>query len=334
MSYTFRLKFSGLCAFVPNKPIDDDPDYVDVLLVNANYDSDSDFGQTIGPLEPHTPNVWFTLRDLAGVREPQGDYQHHGAMWLLVGEQINIGFSKNGEPVPREKRLKIVHRSMKEKAPDSRLKEEDYFDWVAPMEKIHPQACDVDPRCLDLKPPPDLVIARIRLDDGVLKSDKIGKVNDKAVIAQFVPPLADEPCKQALTHRVVLELEVPDDVSVVLTTSEFGDSAVLRQATLGPPTQSAAQGAGEVKVLVSNLCCGYYLGEATDLPGPVEPPGSDGDFKAFYILAKDPVKAGTPLPIPVPVEYDTTGGQGGSEPIHCNVALFRPYPPVVREERP
>ena len=93
MSFNLRVKFSGICTFVPNRPLDQGPTRMCILLPDA--DSDSIYireGAADGKdLQRHRGFIRFNLRNLEGMQElPQQD--DLSGLWYLGRRQLQFDF--------------------------------------------------------------------------------------------------------------------------------------------------------------------------------------------------------------------------------------------------
>ena len=321
MSYDFRLEISGLCAFIPDKEIEEGADVITAILVSTRTRiEDADGGEVSGS-ESHQPLLVFDLNSVGA--ESGGDGRNCG-VWFLDGEDVTLRFKRGDAeyPVgPLRVRLDNTERS---------------FSLVPLMERALPGAGQVDPDCLEEVPSDTagkLVRARFYLDKGTLFVSELARYREGRVTAQFVPP-PDEGSpvyKQYMPRRVTLEVSsVPDDVLTVIRATRIRTPDSYRELVLSPIED--LDGARSVVAEVRNLCC-----ESVLVDKDVESfPESDPDFSYYYQIAaryKELSETFDEFPIPVPVEFLNRillGGQGGGDTIKCSSARFNA--PVSEEE--
>jgi hypothetical protein len=320
MSYDFRLEFSGLCAFVPDKDVEEGAEVITAILVSTmTRIEDTDGGEVAGS-ESHQPLLVFDLNSIGA--ESGGDGKNCG-VWFLDGEDVTLHFKRGGAeyPVgPLRVRLDNTERS---------------FSLVPLMERALPGAGQVDPDCLEGVPSDTagkLVRARIYLDKGTLFASELAKYRGQRVTAQFVPPPDEEipVYKQYMPRRVTLEVSsVPDDVLTVIRARKIRIPDSYRELVLSPI--EGQDGARSVVAEVRNLCCESVLADKDKESFPE----ADLDFLYYYQIAaryKELSAFFVEFPIPVPVEFINriTLGQGGGDTIKCSSARFNA--PIDEEE--
>ncbi len=335
MSYTFRMTFSGLCAFVPRvKDGETSPRRVDVLIVKdqepdtagGRWDQSPDY-------DAHSAEIGFPVRQLQPGGDPNSDVL---GRWELENEEVRLFVRRAGEDDQELNQGLTVMEGGRDAtqdcppslgaAPYGTNEARDYYrllsdvSWIPQVEKALPGAGTISRENL-LSTPSSDVAARFVLESGILGTDAIGQFLDGWVIAQFVPPPNGAPAySQALAHRVVLEVVIDDGSSVVIKATDFS-AGTTRELVLAPVAGALLQ------VDVTNLCCGYY---ATAKGSPTAAPEPDHDFAEVYRLSADYAalqKANLWLPVPVPVQYVNrlpTSATGGVTPIKCSGAWFEP----------
>lgn len=327
MPYTFRLKFAGLCGFVPDRPLEPGArlDKMDVLLVNTRHESAQ--GLYKRP-EPHTPMLQFDMRNVPGVNGTMGDAK---GLWDLADEDLRLYTRSRGGARWRDLDRGIsVNGNLAGRSGDRpRAQEEEHnLCWVPAIDEVLPGAGEVHPDCLAERPNTGRVRARFRLRQGLLKTHDVGKYLDDYVVAQFVPPPAGRPAvTQALAHWVAVEItNLPDDEEIMLVSYSLSQGGEKRKLVL------ASAGDPEVEVEIRNLCCGYYFAGERD---EAEAPDTDYDFEALYLLSRDFERLRNEharLPVPVPVSYahrrngsfDRPVERGGVDPLRCTMGLYNP----------
>lgn len=307
MTYTFRLFFSGLCAFVPDSDLGAPPRLMTVLLLNTDQGR---FQTLNNPPERHLPILKFNLKNLYN-EEGTGKFL---GVWPLNFEDIRIYLRdrETGEEVSWGP-LRIVSDQSRES-----------FTLLPLMEDLLPSAGQVDPDYLRLK----LVKARVFLDTGTLKVAQIAQYQGKDVRVHFVPNLDDPDDPQPiysklLPHKIMLELsDLPENLDVVIYSEGFeGDPLPTRELVLKPIVDPTGRSIIEVSIL--NLCCDSVLGEPLQTE---RVPEADTDFEAFYGICKELdnlMRDYRRFPIPVPVIHDNDGEKGGGgDTIKCTGARF------------
>jgi len=310
MSYTLRLTFSGLCAFIPNRDWGHSvpPDEITVCLLNSASKNDR-LKMIENFPERHVPLLRFELASIA----PDVSYgKDCYAYWTLAEEDVWISFrKKDGENIYNTGPLRVVM--------DGTARS---FLHVPSMEDVCSGAGQVEVGSLEKVPRNDLVVARFQLDSGILANDEFGKFRGGEVVVQFVPVGGGGAWRERLPHRVVLEFrDLPEDVEAVVHAEKFNDPDSFRDLILGPVEDPAGNRLVELNVL--NLCCGYVLGDKS----PWESyPESDRDFECYYVLSREFGELRKNLvrfPIPVPVEHENRDEKvGGGDTIRCSVSRF------------
>src|SRR5438046_933646 len=101
MSFTLRLLFRGLCAFVPNTVVGKP---MRVLLIDGRAPGNASQQRGSLPHISHVPYVKFNLADLDQENSHNNYYIYHSskeqtqrAMWVLNGDDLDI--KVNGSPL-------------------------------------------------------------------------------------------------------------------------------------------------------------------------------------------------------------------------------------------
>ncbi len=229
MAYTFRILFSGLCAFVPNRPFnnpDDPPDHVDVVLPNLLAGQLVPSSEATRPpdiLVPHFPYLEFDPAQLRAAndlplyfvqeRVPlQPDGTRQGICPL---NWCDIEIWPEGRR-PESDTLRIVNGVPHDPIqPQTGSVEMRYLRWLIDMGKIHPGSEKLKPELLQpLVATDSRVIARVKLQAGQLYTDQI---SDE--VFEFHPvgsESEDGTFKQKVALKLALEIDVEHEVKIVL----------------------------------------------------------------------------------------------------------------------
>jgi hypothetical protein len=343
MSYKIRIRFSGLCAFVPSVvSTAGEIEAMDVLLVNS---ANQNAGKLLKKdFEPHTPFLKFDLGNLPG---NNGNVAGTYGIWKLQPGPPENRFEDIAiRALPRDgsDAKPFTHKFKVFSSPKAALLEEPFMDntvtagapriqdyveqvasfsWVPSIEEGLPSAGKVDPDWKNRK----LAGARIRLDAGLLQTEQLGQYAGKTVLAQFLPTLSGGAGRRALTHWAVLEIQnVPDDIDLQIEGIDLISGAPGRRLTL------VSKNSGDIAIEITNLCCGYQI---TGAGYPSVIPSADEDFELFYTLAQDfdsLQKNVVRFPIPTPVAFPVVSAQdlmayegGGADPVRCTLCRFSGY---------
>jgi hypothetical protein len=188
MSYTFRIRFSGLCVFVPDRPFDDfvePPREVKVLLQNLLRPQSLSNSVDGGVLDPHYPMLEFDLSDLhpQSPRKPDLSRQDLGkGACLLIGEEVSFDLNLSG------RKGLLFPRVDQQPNPDQETatsRDENSLYWLARIDKASPDTF-IDPGILNaalaLEGEPS-ILARLHLQEGSLR---VSQRSDK--VCEFHPP--------------------------------------------------------------------------------------------------------------------------------------------------
>ena len=338
MSYQFQMRFAGLCAFVPEKDLGFEDNHVKVLLVDPGAGPK---GLLSRELRPHSRILRFPIANLAGVNGSGGTMKDLKGTRELDEVDLTLhlrpqGAQDGNNDVALDGGVQIVSNTGGQAIkPLVYTVEETNFSWIPCMDEILPEAV-VNPDYLgDFSQvgPEKILGARIRLDQGTLRTDAVSTHQEDFVVFQFVPtPYDGTLVRQAMAHWAALDVDIDDGFDVVIRAQPFGPNGptAVEELVLSPIGQET------VVVDVSNLCCGHYIDEDAEDGGTA--PEAEVDFEAYYLLCREPQalkeKYGQ-LPIPVPVHYngkangsvDTVSGGGTGN--DCQMARFSTlYKPI------
>jgi hypothetical protein len=154
-----------------------------------------------------------------------------------------------------------------------------HFDWVAEIAALEPGAGMIDPDVLAERPEKGLIVARMKLATGEIRTERLVTLENQVVELKFRPLRREKwPSRysQALADRVVAEISVPG-CEVILKEDRF-DGAPGRSITLAP---EACDGEVVVEVVLVNLPHDSFA--ATPSKRPREEIGKH--FEMFYELA-------------------------------------------------
>ncbi|HEX5720083.1 MAG TPA: hypothetical protein VF179_28260 [Thermoanaerobaculia bacterium] len=298
MAYTLRVLFSGLCAFVPNKPFDqlnDPPTEVTVLLQNLLRPKPLTLSlPTAGPideeieesvtaasddgsngsnfLEPHFPVLELDLCDVhpQSLRKPDLRREETGkGGCFLFGEEISFDLNlKKGQ----KRRLRIpddpTFHPRGQQAEETRFDKESLY-WLARLDKASPGNF-VDPELLTeplslVGNPP--ILTRLKLTHGFLR---VSKLSDK--VCEFHPPDPQRPYRQKIATELALDIEGITGPVVIVGRDPNG---VEKRLTLTP-----VKSPGLVEIRIQNRELDSLLG----IPNLLMPPDEKPDFEVFYSL--------------------------------------------------
>lgn len=327
-SFTLRLSFAGLCAFVPRGENLDRIERMDVLLVKPVY-----FGPYV---EPHSSILRFDLKNLPGNGQNSALGTTQG-FWNLDDEDLEV-FTidrATGQSEPLTGRIELCggrkaedkpredkHTEVRLRGQDLKEQEAD-FAWLPEISKsLDERAGKINVRILDAVNPSYALSARFFIHCGAFSSHSIGRYLSDYVVAQFVPPIQPgKPFAQALAHWAGCDIEVDSGCDILIRASRFDQRAAPREIIL------RASPGETLTVQVSNLCCGYTAQETQGIPDF----NPDRDYAHFYRLSAhfDALESEFPiLPIPVAVSYQastrSTRSTGGLNPIRCSGTRFDP----------
>jgi hypothetical protein len=263
MAFDCRIKFTGLCAFVPNKPLDQSPDKMCVVLVDGTQADATPIQAIDGTiLRRHRAFLVFDLKNLPGF-PPQRPKEGKG-VWYLEQQRLTLDLGGGGQA------FSTTFDATIDATPDltgPSPGQENSFSWVANMVKIAPTHAKMNASSVTTTPPAE-VIAQVILDQGTLATSQMEKIR-----FCFPNTLGPDILRKPLAHEVTLTLTAIPKLIVNATPLAAGGVPVsleLQQAAAGEP----------IEIEIVNLC------EENPLRWPkVSPiPQDDEDFRWYYQL--------------------------------------------------
>jgi len=287
MAFQVDVKFGGLCAHVPNKPLDQKPTRMWVVMPEAR----APWKRTICK---HFPAIVVDADRVAGAGGQTKLY------WPITRKEITL-HPEWAAPTD-EVDLDLTSPS-----------EDQDFRRVPDLGVIKPAAATINPAFRKDKESKGLVVARVILDKGYLRSlpvssnleiyfpngDAFGTATDKAQFA----------------HDALLSL--PNLKKLVIEARDLDTGTVDKLPIFG--------GTDLCEITIGNLCSDLWLSELgklqpyPDLPGPGGAL-TDPDFEAFYTLSNPEPKSDPKGPVPT-----WPGGGGSTGGSKCHMVRFNPF---------
>jgi hypothetical protein len=286
----FRVKFTGLCAYAPDKELGDmgkPPTKMMVLMVNAMDQGLPLVALDKRRLREHFPVLMFNSDILLkqGVIPSASEVR-----WFFPGQELRIKVDET----------KATTFAVLQDKSDG-----DFNHGVHVKEIIAKSSSDfpLDLRCFK-KPSKSVLAARVYIDAGKLLTHKLDKINF------HLSDTLEGTFKSRPVSNVVA-LEFHNATAAHIHAYDLDNPG-------SPQTLDFDCSKPEVEIIIGNLC-GESLGLA-----PVMPPGDprkDKDFRWFYNLFDATPKlkikkavTGVSLPVPVPVSVPLGGGL---QPVQC-----------------
>ena len=309
MAFDCHIKFTGLCAFVPNKPLDQTPDRMCVVLVDGTHADDFPIQALDGTiLRRHRALLVFDLKNLPGF-SPR---PHEGrGVWYLEQQRLTLDLGGGGQAFSTTFNATIDNTPDLQGPPTSGPA--DSFSWMANMVKIAPRHSKLNASAVTTTPPPE-VIAQVILDRGTLATSLIEKIR-----WCFPNTLGPDILRKPLAHEVTLTLTaIP---KLVVNAAALPGGGVPLSLELQPAA------AGEtVEIEIVNLCEENPLRWPKTNPLPVD----DEDFRWYYQLLDANEQAtvitelhGLSLPIPFKEKARTLPNATG---VNCFPVRFGDLP--------
>lgn len=307
MAYTLRVLFSGLCAFVPNKPfdqLDDPPTEVTVLLRNLLRPVPLENSPEGVALDPHYPLVEFDLADLHPLSPRKPDLRRddtgRGAC-LLFGQEISFDLG-----LPEDEERKLTTPSDPERQPaqgDTRStpNNQDSLYWLAKIKKASPDHFVAsrfidDPLTLEEETE---ILARLKLTHGFLRASKL---SDQ--VCTFEPANGNDHYEQQIATELALDIQGVEGPAVIVLRAPDGSE---RNLMLSPVRRS-----GLLEIRIQNREIDDLLG----IPKALLPPREMSDFQVFYDLV-EPAQGATATVRRFPKQPPPNGNPSLKNPSLC-----------------
>lgn len=303
MEFLLRIYFIGLIAFIPSQ----DGRELSVLVLDGRQGYSVSDGTRMdrheplllmlaeactGPCRNNVQEIAnFVFQGRARTPDPSEDLRRllaairGGGAWKLDDSEIT--FNPVGESSRTGAQLQIRRRPPNQRASVSKLpsslEEAEDFGWVADITKVVPWAGAVDSDVLAAKPKKALISARMKLTEGLVKSQRLVGIENKVVALSFRPlepsPTIESTYSQALTEWVVAEIPFSGK-GVRITDTSFKDGK-SRSIELAPEGERKV-----VEVAVINLPAGSFFADSRDLSDEARNVGKH--FERYYELLSRP----------------------------------------------
>jgi hypothetical protein len=178
MGFTLRIRFQGLCGFVPNT----NGKAARVLLLRGGQAHAHGGGLPHTPAadELHIPALLFDLRDLAvsDLRAPEESFFDGRPSGLCRLQGVDLGID------PSRPDALQLSAGKAGQCPNGQI---DAFEWLSPVDQLVPNAGGVDDSAFGAAPVHSGVAARMRLTDGTLKVANLTELGGQPVQWDFRP---------------------------------------------------------------------------------------------------------------------------------------------------
>ncbi len=291
---TLRVKFSGLCTFIFNKPLKDKdgkpsdpkPTEATVLLqrlTRARLLSNT-ASVTSEVLDQHFPLLEFSLADYdpASTRRanvhciPDSDGKMTKGACLLIGEDLS--FVADGQPMERHA-LELSNQAPVDPAsPNLNKLERDSLWWMATLGEIFSDSPDINPAILNTPPGSNQpILARVQMTEGRLRSLELTDFP-----CTIVPP-----GKSKFYQRIATSFEftVPFSSSVAIRTVANRNG----RTTSGELILRPANG-GDLQIEITNMEINRLLGMDA-----ASGPQAEADFGVYADLLHKPIEGAVPF---------------------------------------
>lgn len=307
MGFLLKIYFVGLVSFLPH--VDGEELTVFVLDARRGYAvSDGTW------MEAHEPLLLTRAARCSGDCEPdfqaiadvlyQLDPEENrrqlasalagGGAWRLDGSELFLGLPEEASRARpgleiRRRSTGVQHEPTSPESPAAW----EAFDWVAEIGRVDASAAMIDPDVLAEQPEKGLIVARMKLASGEIRTERLVTLDDDVVQLEFAPLREDAPPSeyaQPLADWVVAEIPV-SGCDVTVSERRF-DGLPGRRITVGP---ERCDGTEVVEAVLINLPHDSFGPRAMDHPR--EDVGKH--FEMFYELAYlRPPNRMRPVPIP------------------------------------
>lgn len=294
MAFTFRIVFSGLCAFVPSKSFDNSyPEKVRVLLPNVlrartvlrpKPDADDVLESDAFILPPHFPLITFDERTLRQcnvqqfhfVKErPDLDDPAAQRMGVALLQKQDIFIWPDGHQ-PKAQSLRLINPKVENRASPT-AEELESLSWLTKIDGLlgrpRPVISDLLRDSLDEKE--DRIISRVLLQEGRLKTHSLTSPRWEYLPVGKAATLG---AGERVAKSLALELEANEKVKLIFRS--FG-SADTQKMIFAPPLDAPHE---DVEIQLLNLEADDLLGVKAEEKKPS--PGIDPDFSVYYDLIK------------------------------------------------
>ncbi len=287
MTFTFRMRFSGLCIFVPERPFSTatsdgaNVGRVAVLLRNLTVPESLTDGK--GLTDPHFPLLEFDPRNRRASSTRNANFTSHSSIFdgksycLLRGEALRIlagaGTGANGVTTPVYDRHH--HKTS--------------LQWVAEMAQVFPDQAKIKSTCLTQMPDGDSdsasIIARIDLEQGRLLTSRLS--DGKCDIFEAAKEANASSKDGGFPRRVAIELllEIPgcqEDVVLEMQRRDEGKDFGAHRLVLGPATGDPTDNVVEIQIHHREI--DGFIGVPLDYLERED----QADFQVYYELSNAP----------------------------------------------
>jgi hypothetical protein len=252
MTFTFRMRFSGLCVFVPAQQFStatsDGANVGRIAVLLRNLTVPESLKDEDGFTDPHFPLLEFDPRNRRASSTRDGNFTSHSSIFdgksycLLRGEALRIlageGAGASGVTTPAYS-----------------LQDQTSLQWVAEMAQVLPNQAKIKSACLTQMPDGDSdsasIIARIDLEQGRLSTSRLS--DGKCDIFQAKKEANASSKDGGFPRRVAIELllEIPgcqEDVVLEMQRRDEGKDFGGHRLVLGPATEDPSDNVVEVQI--------------------------------------------------------------------------------------
>jgi hypothetical protein len=291
---TLRVKFSGLCTFIFDKPLKDrdgnasdpKPTEATVLLqrlTRARLLSNT-ASVTSEILDQHFPLLEFSLADYdpASTRRadvhciPDSDGKMTKGTCLLMGEDLS--FLVDGQKMERHA-LELSNQGPQDKnASNLNKQDRDSLWWMATLGEIFRDSPEINPAILNTPPGSNQpILARVQLTEGRLRSLELTDFP-----CTIVPP---GPAKFHQRIATTFEFTVPFSSTVAIRTVTNRNGKTTTGELMLRPLNG-----GDLQIEIMNMEINRLMG--MDGAGG---PQAEADFGVYADLLKKPIKGTVPF---------------------------------------
>lgn len=270
MAFNCRIKFTGLCAFVPNKPLPGTERMCVVLVDGTGADATAIRALDGTVLRRHRAFLSFDLKNLPGFTSQRP--KEGKGIWYLEKQRLTLDVGAGGQAFSTT--FDPAIDAAVDHAGPTTPQEARSFSWVADMKKVAPAHSKMDANAVS-KTPPAEVLAQVILTKGTLFTSKIEKVR-----WCFPNVLGPDIIRKPVAHEVTLELtSIP---KLIINAAKLSPSAVPVSLELQPATTGE-----DVEIEIVNLCEENPLRWDRHNPQPKD----DEDFRWYYQLLEPSERA-------------------------------------------